>query len=536
MDRSNEKNIFTEDAKIRRALISVTDKSNIDHLASELIKCKIEIISTGGTSKLLKEKSIIVKDVSEETFFPEILNGRVKTLHPKIHGGILSRRNNQNHLDELKQHNITEIDLIIINLYKFIETTQKTNSEYDIIENIDIGGPAMIRAGAKNHEFVTVITDPDDYAELIRQIKENQSTSYAFRKYLAAKAYKLTSDYDNAITKWLSKKDDDIQHLPEKISINLNKSLSMRYGENPHQKAAFYSTDDNRIGAASAKKLQGKELSYNNINYTDSAFELICEFDNPAVAIIKHANPCGVAENTDINIAWEKALQTDPISAFGGIVAINRNVTLDLAIRMKELFLEVIIAPSFSPEALQILSSKTNLRVLSTGSIPNPSDDGLFIKSIAGGMLVQSRDNHVLKEEQLNFVTKRKPNTNEINDLLFAWKVAKHTKSNAINYAKNLQTTGIGAGQMSRIDSTNIATKKAIDSANLAHLKEPLTIGSVVASDAFFPFPDGLISAADAGVTAVIQPGGSIKDKEVIAAADDRNLAMVFTSIRHFKH
>ena len=310
----------------------------------------------------------------------------------------------------------------------------------------------------------------------------------------------------------------------------------MRYGENPHQKAAFYSTDDNRIGAANAKKLQGKELSYNNINDTDSAFELICEFDNPAVAIIKHANPCGVAENTDINIAWEKALQTDPISAFGGIVAINRNVTLDLAIRMKELFLEVIIAPSFSPEALQILSSKTNLRVLSTGSIPNPSDDGLFIKSIAGGMLVQSRDNHVLKEEQLNFVTKRKPNTNEINDLLFAWKVAKHTKSNAIIYAKNLQTTGIGAGQMSRIDSTNIATKKAIDSANLAHLKEPLTIGSVVASDAFFPFPDGLISAADAGVTAVIQPGGSIKDKEVIAAADDRNLAMVFTSIRHFKH
>jgi phosphoribosylaminoimidazolecarboxamide formyltransferase/IMP cyclohydrolase len=310
----------------------------------------------------------------------------------------------------------------------------------------------------------------------------------------------------------------------------------MRYGENPHQKAAFYSTDDNRIGAANAKKLQGKELSYNNINDTDSAFELICEFENPAVAIIKHANPCGVAENTDINIAWEKALQTDPISAFGGIVAINRNVTLDLAKRMKELFLEVIIAPSYSAEALQILSSKANLRVLSTGSIPNPSDDGLFFKSIAGGMLVQSRDNHVLKEEQLNFVTKRKPNTKEINDLLFAWKVAKHTKSNAIIYAKNLQTTGIGAGQMSRIDSTNIATKKAIDSANLAHLKEPLTIGSVVASDAFFPFPDGLISAADAGVTAVIQPGGSIKDKEVITAANDRNIAMAFTSIRHFKH
>ena len=263
---------------------------------------------------------------------------------------------------------------------------------------------------------------------------------------------------------------------------------------------------------------------------------MICEFENPAVAIIKHANPCGVAENIDINIAWEKALQTDPISAFGGIVAINRNVTLDLAIRMKELFLEVIIAPSFSPEALQILSSKANLRVLSTGSIPNPSDDGLFFKSIAGGMLIQSKDNHVLKEEHLNFVTKRKPNTKEINDLLFAWKVAKHTKSNAIIYAKNLQTTGIGAGQMSRIDSTNIATKKAIDSANLAHLKEPLTIGSVVASDAFFPFPDGLISAADAGVTAVIQPGGSIKDKEVITAANDRNLAMAFTSIRHFKH
>ena len=533
--KHNNTKIFNEEIRINRALISVTDKNNIDKLAKELVKQGIEIISTGGTAKLLKEKLIPVKDVSEETLFPEILSGRVKTLHPKIHGGILNRRNDASHQQEMEKHNINEIDLIIINLYKFKETVAKTNSEFDIIENIDIGGPAMIRAGAKNHEFVTVITDPNDYPELIKQIQKNKSTTYNFRKTLAGKAFKLTSDYDKAITDWFQKDYDELKDLPEKFSINLEKSLHMRYGENPHQKGAFYKTND-RIGAANAKQLQGKELSYNNINDTDAAFELICEFENPAVAIIKHANPCGVAENDDINIAWEKALQTDTVSAFGGIVALNRELDAQLAHKLKSLFLEVIIAPSFTNESIIILGSKPNLRLLSTKTMPKPSEEGLFIKSIAGGMLVQTKDNHILKKGELNFVTKKIPNPKEINDLLFAWKVAKHTKSNAIIYAKNLQTTGIGAGQMSRIDSTNIATNKALASAEIAKLDKPLTVGSVVASDAFFPFPDGLISAADAGVTAVIQPGGSIKDKEVIAAADERNISMIFTGIRHFKH
>ena len=536
MNKLNENKIFTNDVRIRKALISVTDKENIDELAQELVRQGVEILSTGGTAKFLKDKSIPVKDVSEETLFPEILNGRVKTLHPKIHGGILGRRDDQNHREEMVKHNINEIDLIIINLYKFLETTHNTNSAFDIIENIDIGGPAMIRAGAKNHEFITVVTDNNDYPELIKQIQHNSSTTYSFRKTLAAKAFKLTSEYDKAIAQWFNKDKHNFLDLPDTFSIELEKNLPMRYGENPHQKAAFYKSFDTRVGAANSIQLQGKKLSYNNINDTDAAFELICEFENPAVAIIKHANPCGVAENIDINIAWEKALQTDSISAFGGIVAINRELDANLANKMKLLFLEVIIAPSISAEALTVLSDKPNLRILSSGTIPNVNDNGLQIKSISGGMLVQSRDNHVLKKEDLNFVTKKIPDANEINDLLFAWKVAKHTKSNAIIYAKNLQTTGIGAGQMSRIDSTNIATQKAINSARTAQLKEPMTVGSVVASDAFFPFPDGLISAADAGITAVIQPGGSIKDEEVIAAADERNIAMVFTSIRHFKH
>ncbi len=535
MTQNNYK-IFNKKIRIKRALISVTDKSNIDKLAFQLVKQGVEIISTGGTAKLLKEKLIPVKDISEETFFPEILNGRVKTLHPKIHGGILSRRNNTNHQEQIERHNINEIDLLVINLYKFKETVEKTNSKFDIIENIDIGGPAMIRAGAKNHEFVTVLTDPNDYPELIKQIQKNNSTTYSFRKFLAGKAFKLTSDYDRAISNWFKKDNDKLHDLPEKILIDLEKSLPMRYGENPHQKGAFYKTNDKRIGAANAKQLQGKELSYNNINDTDAAFELICEFENPAAAIIKHANPCGVAENTNINIAWEKALQTDTVSAFGGIVALNRELDANLARKLKSIFLEVIIAPSFTNEAIIILSSKPNLRLLSTKIMPKPNEDGLFIKSIAGGMLVQSKDNHILTKDELNYVTKKKPSLKEIDDLLFAWKVAKHTKSNAIIYAKNLQTTGIGAGQMSRIDSTNIATNKAIAAAEIANLDQPLTIGSVVASDAFFPFPDGLISAVNAGVTAIIQPGGSIKDLEVIAAADERNISMIFTGIRHFKH
>ena len=536
MNETFENKTFVNDTKIKRALISVTDKNGIDILARELISHNIEILSTGGTAKFLEENGILVKDVSEETGFPEILNGRVKTLHPNIHGGILGRRNDTNHIKKMHEHNIIGIDLLIINLYKFTETIKKTHDSSKIIENIDIGGPAMIRAGAKNHEFVSVITDTNDYTELTNQLKHNGSTTYNFRKYLAGKAFKLTNQYDLEISNWFSGYKEYTSQLPETISIDLQKSLSMRYGENPHQHAAFYKTADIRIGAAQSQKLHGKELSYNNINDTDAAFELISEFELPAVAIIKHANPCGVSENVDINLAWENALQTDPISAFGGIVAINRELKADLAKKMKSLFLEVIIAPTVTNEALQIFADKPNVRILKTGKIPNPMDNGFSMKSISGGMLVQTRDNHILKKEDLKVVTKKLPNEDQTNDLLFAWKVAKHTKSNAIIYAKNLQTAGIGAGQMSRIDSTNIANEKAKKSATIANLNEPLTIGSVVASDAFFPFPDGLIAAADAGVTAVIQPGGSIKDKDVIAAADERDLVMVFTSIRHFKH
>ncbi|MDC0093979.1 bifunctional phosphoribosylaminoimidazolecarboxamide formyltransferase/IMP cyclohydrolase [Alphaproteobacteria bacterium] len=536
MNESPQNKLFTNNIKIKRALISVTEKKGIDILARELINQNIEILSTGGTAKFLEENGILVKDVSKVTGFPEILDGRVKTLHPKIHAGILGKRNNPNHIKKMQEHNIVEIDLVIINLYKFKETIQKTNDDFEIIENIDIGGPAMIRAAAKNHEFICVVTDINDYSKLINQLKDNGSTKYAFRKYLAGKAFKLTNDYDLAISNWFNQDQNENIKLPETISIKLEKYLPMRYGENPHQNAAFYKTTDTIIGVAQSKKLHGKELSYNNINDTDAAFELISEFEYPAVAIIKHANPCGVSENIDINLAWENALQTDPISAFGGIVAINRELSASLANKMKTLFLEVIIAPTVSDEALKVFADKPNVRILISGKIPNPNYDGYSMKSISGGMLVQTRDNRIITKADLKVVTKKLPNEDEINNLIFAWKVAKHTKSNAIIYAKNLQTAGIGAGQMSRIDSTNIANEKAKKSAAIANLNEPLTIGSVVASDAFFPFPDGLIAAADAGVTAVIQPGGSIKDEEVIAAANDRGIVMVFTSIRHFKH
>ena len=536
MNNVDSDKLFTDKVKIKRALISVTDKTNIEKIAKVLDDYNIEILSTGGTANFLKENAIPVKDVSDETNFPEILNGRVKTLHPKIHGGILSRRDNSVHIDQLQKHHIQEIDLLIINLYKFKETLKNNKDEIEIIENIDIGGPAMIRAAAKNHEFVTVLTDPEDYSKLINELKSEGETSYTFRKYLAGKAFKLTNEYDRAISDWFNIEKINAIDLPLTFSMDFEKSLEMRYGENPHQKAAFYKTNDTRIGIALSKQLQGKELSYNNINDGNAAFELICEFTRPAIAIIKHANPCGVAENADINLAWKKALQTDPISAFGGIVALNRELTLDLAKEMKSLFLEVIIAPSVSKEALQIFKDKPNVRILASGSIPLPFEKGLDIKSISGGMLVQTRDNKVLQRSDLKIVTKKVPTELEINNLLFAWKVAKHTKSNAIIYAKDLQTVGIGAGQMSRIDSTMIANEKAKKSSTLAKLKSSMTFESVVASDAFFPFADGLVAAADAGVTAVIQPGGSIRDQEVIAAADERNIAMAFTSVRHFKH
>jgi phosphoribosylaminoimidazolecarboxamide formyltransferase/IMP cyclohydrolase len=524
------------DIKIKSALISVSDKSGLDVVVKKLHEQSVKLISTGGTAQFISDMNIPVIDVSEVTKFPEMMGGRVKTLHPNIHGGLLAARDNRDHTASQDQYNIEDIDLLIVNLYPFENTVNSKANKDECIENIDIGGPAMIRAAAKNHEFVTILTDPGDYSKLINELKDECETSYAFRKHLAGKAFKLTNEYDHAISDWFNNENINAIDLPQKFSIDFKKFLEMRYGENPHQKAAFYKTNDPRIGIATSNQLQGKELSYNNINDGNAAYELICEFNQPAIAIIKHANPCGVAENANINLAWEKALQTDPISAFGGIVALNRELTLDLAKQMKSLFLEVIIAPSFTKEALQIFRDKPNVRILASGSMPIPQENGLDIKSISGGMLVQTRDNKVLQTSDLKIVTKRVPTQLEINNLLFAWKVAKHTKSNAIIYAKDLQTVGIGAGQMSRIDSTMIANEKAKKSSILANLKSSMTFESVVASDAFFPFADGLVAAADAGVTAVIQPGGSIRDQEVIAAADERNIAMVFTSVRHFKH
>ncbi len=536
MKNTNKNKVFTDKIKIKRALISVTKKKDIERIAKVLVENNVEILSTGGTAKFLEEKLIPVRQIADYTNFPEILNGRVKTLHPNIYGGILSRRNDSDHINEIKKNKIQNIDLLIINLYEFDQVSKNTNDVSKIIENIDIGGPAMIRAGAKNFEFVTVVTEIEDYPQLINEINENTCTTYKFRKYLAEKAFNLTNEYDFSISSWFKNKNIGNLELPQKISINLNKSLPMRYGENPHQRAAFYEFSNIKNRNDIFKKIQGKELSYNNINDVNSAYELIREFEMPAVAIIKHANPCGVAENTNINLAWKNALQTDPISSFGGIVAINRELDQKLANKMKSLFLEVIIAPKISLEAQIVFKNKPNVRLIQTGKVLSKTDTGLLMKSIRGGMLVQTHDDNIIKKEDLEIVTKKLPTKKQIEDLLFAWKVVKHTKSNAIVYAKDLKTVGIGAGQMSRIDSTNIAKEKAKISAKLSNLIELPTIGSVVASDAFFPFPDSLISAAEAGVTAIIQPGGSIRDQEVINAANERDLVMVFTSIRHFKH
>ncbi len=525
------------EVKIKRALLSVSDKDGLIEFAKELTAHGVEILSTGGTAKAIKDAGLEVKDVSDHTGFPEMMDGRVKTLHPTIHGGILSRRDNDTHVQAQKDHNIGDIDLVVVNLYPFVQTVS-SGADYDTcVENIDIGGPAMIRSAAKNHEFVAIITDPQDYAVVLDDMRaHNGCTTYRTRQKLATNAYSMTATYDSNIASWFSKqiKSDD---FPRRISFSGTLKQTLRYGENPHQSAALYMVDgSSRPGAAHATQVQGKELSYNNINDTDAAFELVSEFDEPAVAIIKHANPCGVAMGRDVMSAYDQALLCDPISAFGGIIALNRTLTADLAAKIIKTFSEVIIAPDIEAAALDILKNKKNVRVLTTGSMPDIHDKRRMVTRVAGGLLVQDNDFGVITKEDLKVVSEREPTEEELNDMLFAFAVAKHVKSNAIVYAKNGATVGIGAGQMNRLDSSRVAARKAIDAAEAAGLEHTLTKGSVVASDAFFPFADGLIAAAEAGVTAVIQPGGSIRDEEVIKAADERGLAMVYTGMRHFRH
>ncbi|HVJ31870.1 MAG TPA: bifunctional phosphoribosylaminoimidazolecarboxamide formyltransferase/IMP cyclohydrolase [Terriglobia bacterium] len=521
--------------QVRRALLSVSDKTDLVPFARFLADRGVEILSTGGSAKAIAEAGIPVKEVSDHTGFPEIMDGRVKTLHPVIHGGILARRDLQHHLDAQRDHGIADIDMVVVNLYPFEATVAKGADRETCIENIDIGGPAMIRAAAKNHDFVAIVTDPKDYdAVMAEMAAQGGATSLKLRRRLALDAYARTASYDAAISSWMAKEEETA--FPDRLTIAGQRRAELRYGENPHQRAAFYATSEQRFGIATAKQLQGKELSYNNLNDTDAAFEAVAEFAEPAVAIIKHANPCGVATGSDLASAYRRAFACDTVSAFGGIIAVNRELDAATADLISQVFSEVIIAPKVSAEAQAVLAKKKNLRVLETGGLPDPAAPGLIFKSLAGGFLAQSRDNGRVDPAALKVVTKRAPNAVELADLIFAMRVAKHVKSNAIVYAKNGATVGIGAGQMSRVDSSRIAAWKAAEAAKTAGDAQSWAKGSVVASDAFFPFADGLLAAAEAGATAVIQPGGSMRDDEVIAAADGAGLAMVFTGLRHFRH
>ncbi|HTI01821.1 MAG TPA: bifunctional phosphoribosylaminoimidazolecarboxamide formyltransferase/IMP cyclohydrolase [Acidisoma sp.] len=525
---------MTSDARIpvRRALISVSDKTGLIPFAQALAKTGAEILSTGGTARALREAGIPVKDVSDYTGFPEIMDGRVKTLVPQIHGGILGRRDLPAHLQAMEDHKIAPIDLVAVNLYPFEETVARGADAETTIENIDIGGPAMIRAAAKNHDFVAVLTDPAQYAEVETALAEG-GTDIAQRRRLAGAAYARTAAYDAAIAAWFAEERGEA--FPERFAISGKRRQLLRYGENPHQRAAFYVTDD-RPGVATARQVQGKELSYNNLNDTDAAFECVAEFEEPTVVIVKHANPCGVATAGSLTEAWDRALACDPVSAFGGIVAVNRVLDEDTAKRIAAIFTEVIVAPEATAEAEEVLAEKKNLRLLLTGGLPDASAQLPAFRSLAGGFLVQDRDSGRVLPSDLKVVTKRAPTAQELTDLLFAFRVAKHVKSNAIIYAKGGATVGIGAGQMSRVDSARIAAWKSGEAAKAAGLAEPLTRGSVAASDAFFPFADGLETIVAAGATAVIQPGGSMRDNEVIAAADAAGIAMVMTGMRHFRH
>lgn len=524
--------------KVRTALLSVSDKTGIIELAQALTDQGVKLLSTGGTHKAIAAAGLAVTDVSDVTGFPEIMDGRVKTLHPTVHGGLLAIRDDAEHVAAMKEHGIEGIDLAVINLYPFEEVRAAGGDYPTTVENIDIGGPAMIRASAKNHAYVTTVTDPSDYPALIEALRSNDGqTVYAFRQKLAAKAYARTAAYDTAISNWFAEALDI--EIPRYRTIGGVLKEEMRYGENPHQSAGFYVTGENRPGVATAKLLQGKQLSYNNINDTDGAFELIAEFSPekaPACAIIKHANPCGVATAPSLKEAYLKALACDSTSAFGGIIAVNQLLDAETAEEIVKLFTEVIIAPQVSDEAQAIIAAKKNLRLLVTGGLPDPRSRGLTAKTVSGGLLVQTRDNGMVEDIDLRVVTKRAPTPTELEDMKFAFKVAKHVKSNAVVYAKDGQTAGIGAGQMSRIDSARIAGIKAEEAAKAMGWAEPMTKGSAVASEAFFPFADGLLSAIAAGATAVIQPGGSMRDDEVIAAADEHGVAMVFTGMRHFRH
>jgi phosphoribosylaminoimidazolecarboxamide formyltransferase / IMP cyclohydrolase len=521
--------------KIARALISVSDKTGLIELGRNLARHGVEILSTGGSAKALSDAGIKVVEVGSHTGFPEIMDGRVKTLHPTIHGGILARRDAGDHRAAMRDHGIALIDLVVVNLYPFEATVAKGAPFDDCIENIDIGGPALIRAAAKNHDFVAVVTDPADYAELTAQLDgSNGATDLGLRRRLAAKAYSRTAAYDAAISSWFAGKLGE--SFPERHVFAGERRQLLRYGENPHQAAAFYTGGPPRPGIATARQIQGKELSYNNLNDTDAAFECVAELSEPAVAIIKHANPCGVALGKSLHDAYLKAYACDPVSAFGGIVALNHPLDGATASEIAKIFVEVIVAPDADADAVRVLSAKKNLRLLLTGGLPDPASRELTMRAVAGGFLVQDRDFGHVADKDLKTVTRRTPTAQERADMLFAFAVAKHVKSNAIVYAKNGATVGIGAGQMSRVDSSRIAAWKAAEAAKAAGEPQSRAVGSVVASDAFFPFADGLLAAAEAGATAVIQPGGSMRDPEVIAAADDKGLAMVLTGLRHFRH
>jgi phosphoribosylaminoimidazolecarboxamide formyltransferase / IMP cyclohydrolase len=520
---------------IERALISVFDKSGLLPLAQALTARGVEILSTGGTARSLAEAGIAVTDVASETRFPEMLDGRVKTLHPALHGGILARRDKTAHRVALQAHGIRTIDLVVSNLYPFAATIARGAGWDECIENIDIGGPSLIRGAAKNHDFVTVLTDPADYDEFLAELAAHDgATTLALRRRLAGAAYARTAAYDATIASWMAGERGEI--FPPILTVGATRKQLLRYGENPHQAAALYVADAGQRGVATAEQVQGKELSYNNLNDTDAAFELVAEFDSPAVAIIKHANPCGVATGKTLAEAYEKALACDPVSAFGGIVAVNRALDAASAAAMAKLFLEVIIAPDADEAARGALAGKSALRLLLTGGMPDPRAPGVNLRSLAGGYLLQTRDNGSVAAGDLKIVSKRAPSEAELADLRFAFRVCKHVKSNAIVFARSGATVGIGAGQMSRVDSARIARCKAEEAGKAAGLAESPTRGSVVASDAFFPFADGLLACAEAGATAVIQPGGSKRDDEVIAAADAHGMAMVFTGMRHFRH
>lgn len=524
---------------VKRALLSVSDKTGLAEFAAALSAHGVELVSTGGTARALREAGLSVRDISDLTGFPEMMDGRVKTLHPNVHGGLLAVRDNEEHVAAMIAHGIAPIDMVVVNLYPFAQTVAKGADRPEIIENIDIGGPSMVRSAAKNHAAVAIVTDPADYPALIAELAaQGGATLLATRKRLAAKAFAATAAYDSMIASWFAFADQG-EAFPETLSFAMTRGAALRYGENPHQSAAFYAPHGpHAAGIGQARQVQGKELSYNNYNDADAALELVSEFRDapPSVVIVKHANPCGVATADTLVQAYADAFACDTVSAFGGIIAVNRPLDGATARAITEIFTEVVVAPGADEEALALFAAKKNLRLLLLDQLPDPRRPGLTARTITGGWLVQTRDNGALTDDMLSVVTKRQPTAQELADAKFAWTVAKHVKSNAIVYARDGATAGVGAGQMNRLESARIAAWKAKDAADKAGWAQPRTLGSAVASDAFFPFADGLLAAVEAGATCVIQPGGSIRDAEVIAAADEAGLAMIFTGMRHFRH